>query len=147
MTSYRKSRTVLSSFCVPGALPPGGVSCARKSPASANRKMPAASSGGPSQRNRFCMSPSLVTVFRAAQRCKDEALVKVVRTQTRGKAVQEVCAITEKGLAYLLSQVSPRQILEDLVRAVESRRAQLSELVEAARQTHDSLSAFRALAE
>ena len=91
--------------------------------------------------------PATAAARLAAQRCKDEALVKVVRTQTRGKAVQEVCAITEKGLAYLLSQVSPRQVLEDLVRAVESRQAQLGELVAAARQTHGSLDAFKALAE
>jgi hypothetical protein len=91
--------------------------------------------------------PATAAARLAAQRCKDEALVRVVRTQTRGKAVQEVCAITEKGLAYLLSQVSPRQVLEDLVRAVESRQAQLGELVAAARQTHSSLDAFKALAE
>jgi hypothetical protein len=91
--------------------------------------------------------PATAAARLAAQRCKDEALVKVVRTQTRGKTVQEVCAITEKGLAYLLSQMSPRQILEDLVRAVESRQAQLGDLVAAARQTHDNLDAFKALAE
>ena len=91
--------------------------------------------------------PATAAARLAARRGKDEGLVKVVRTEPRGKAVQEVCAITEKGLAYLLSQVSPRQILEDLVRAVESRQAQLTELVSSARQTHGSLEAFKALAE
>src|SRR5262249_53138940 len=82
----------------------------------------------------------------AAQRCKDEQFVKVVRTDSRGKAVQEVCAITEKGLAYLLTQANPRAVLEDLVRALESRQAQLGELVAAARQAQSSLEAFKALA-
>jgi len=82
----------------------------------------------------------------AAQRCKDEQFVKVVRTENRGKAVQEMCAITEKGLAYLLTQANPRQVLEDLVRALESRQAQLSELVTAARQAQSSLEAFKAMA-
>jgi hypothetical protein len=91
--------------------------------------------------------PATAAARLAAQRGKDEGLFKVVRTETRGKAVQEVCAITEKGLAHLLGQVSPRQILEDLVRAVESRQAQLTELVASARQTHSSLEAFKALAE
>src|SRR5262249_44280668 len=82
----------------------------------------------------------------AAQRCKDEQFVKVVRTDSRGKAVQEVCAITEKGLAYLLTQANPRAVLEDLVRALESRQAQLGELVAAARQAQSSMEAFKALA-
>src|SRR5262245_36057467 len=56
----------------------------------------------------------------AAQRCKDEDYVRVVRSAPRGKTVQEICAITEKGLAYLLSQVSPKQVLEDLVRALDA---------------------------
>src|SRR5439155_22129726 len=63
----------------------------------------------------------------AAQRCKEEEFVKVVRAEQRGKAVQEVCAITEKGLAYLLTRANTRQVLEDLVRALESRQAQLGD--------------------
>jgi hypothetical protein len=93
------------------------------------------------------MFPATAAAKAAAQRCKDDHLVKVVRTETRGKAVQEVCALTEKGLAYLLEQISPKQTLEDLVRAVESRQAQVTELVAAARQSHASLEAVKALAE
>jgi hypothetical protein len=90
--------------------------------------------------------PATAAARHAAQRCKEENLVKVVRTEARGKAVQEVCALTDKGLAYLLSQVSPRQLLEDLVRALEARQAQLADLVSAAREAQTSLEAFRALA-
>lgn len=70
----------------------------------------------------------------AAQRSKDEGYLRIVRTETRGKASHEVCALTEKGLAYLLHEASPRQVLEDLVRALQTRQAQTGELLVAARQ-------------
>ncbi len=79
----------------------------------------------------------------AAQRCLDEALVRVLRREPRGKSEQDICAITDKGLQYLLTQASPRQVLEDLVRAVEARQAQLGELVHAARQAQVSLDGLR----
>jgi hypothetical protein len=91
--------------------------------------------------------PTSALARQAAQRGKEEGYVRVVTTEARGKAVQEVCAITEKGLAYLLSQVSPRQVLEDLVRAVEARQAQLGQLVTTVRQAQASFEALRALAE
>jgi hypothetical protein len=90
--------------------------------------------------------PATAAARPAAQRCKDEDLVKVVRTESRGKAVQEVCALTDKGLSYLLTEANPRQVLEDLVRALEAREGQLDDLVAAARQAQDTLEAFRALA-
>lgn len=83
----------------------------------------------------------------AAQRCKDDGYLRVVRSETRGKVVHEICSITEKGLAYLLDQASPKQVLEDLVRAVEARHTQLHELVSAARQSQASLEGFKAIAE
>src|SRR5437870_497886 len=58
----------------------------------------------------------------AAQYCKDSGYLQIVATQNKGKGVQEVCALTEKGLSYLLSQVSPKQAVEDLVCAVEARQ-------------------------
>jgi hypothetical protein len=91
--------------------------------------------------------PASSAARQAAQRCKDEGLVRVVDTRARGKTVQEVCAITEKGLTYLLSQVNPRQVLEDLVRAVEARQEQVGELVAAARQTQSGFETLRTLAE
>jgi hypothetical protein len=91
--------------------------------------------------------PTSAPAKQAAQHCKDEGYVRVVTTQAKGKTVQEICAITDKGLAYLLSQVSPRQILEDLVRVLEARQAQVGELVSTARQTQAGFEALRALAE
>jgi hypothetical protein len=83
----------------------------------------------------------------AAQRCKDEGYLRVLRTETKGKTVHEVCAITEKGLAYLLGQVSPKQVLEDFVRALEARQGQVGDLVAAARQAQASLDGLRATVE
>lgn len=83
----------------------------------------------------------------AAQRCKEEGYLRVVRTETNGKSEWEVCTLSEKGLTFLLSQVSPRQVLEDLVRAVEGRQTQLQEWLGVARQTQSSLEGLRSIAE
>src|SRR5690349_11316932 len=84
---------------------------------------------------------------RAAPRCRDEGLLHLVGTEPRGKAVQERWAITERGLAYLLRQASPKQVLEDLVRTLEARQGQVAELVATAQQTRASLEALKAAAE
>jgi hypothetical protein len=83
----------------------------------------------------------------AAQRCKDDGYLRVLSSETKGKTVKEVCTITEKGLAYLLSQASPKHVLEDLVRALEARQSQLAELVATARQWQASFDALKATAE
>ncbi len=83
----------------------------------------------------------------AAQQCKEEGYLRVVRTETRGKTTQEVCAITEKGLAYLLSQVSPRKVLEDLVHTLQSRQNEASELLVSARHMQANLDQLKATAE
>ncbi len=83
----------------------------------------------------------------AAQRCKDEGYLRVVGTTTRGKTTLELCALTEKGLTYLLAQANPRQVLEDLVRAVEARQAQAGELLAVARQMQTGLDALKATTE
>ena len=41
-----------------------------------------------------------------AQRCKEEGFLRVVRTETRGKNAVEVCTISDKGIAYLLSRLA-----------------------------------------
>lgn len=83
----------------------------------------------------------------AAQFCKEQSYLKVVRTETKGKSVQEICAITEKGLAFLLSQASPKQVLEDLVRALEARQDQVNALLQTAQETQASLDALKGTAE
>jgi hypothetical protein len=81
----------------------------------------------------------------AAQRCKEQDLLRVVRTEPCGKSIQEVCTITPKGLDHLLRQSNPRQVLDDLLRAVESREKQLGEIVAAVRQTQAGLEGLRGL--
>jgi hypothetical protein len=80
----------------------------------------------------------------AAQRCKDDGLLRVVHSQTSGKSVQEICAISEKGLSYLLSEISPKQVLEELVHTLEAREVQVGELVAAARQWQAGLDTLQA---
>ncbi len=79
----------------------------------------------------------------AAQRCKEENLLRVVRTTARGKAVEEVVTITPKGLDHLLSESNPRQVLEDLVRAIEGRQEQLAEWIAVTRQAQAGLEAMK----
>jgi hypothetical protein len=83
----------------------------------------------------------------AAQRCKEEGYLRVVRTDTRGKTTQEICTLTGKGLSYLIGQVSPKQVLEDLVRTLEARQGQFADLVSAAQQTREHFSALRSTTE
>ena len=84
---------------------------------------------------------------RAAQRSKDEGYLQIVRTESRGKSHLEICALTEKGLAHLFSQVSAKQVLEDFIRAVESRRTQVDELLVSARHIQTGLDALKFAAE
>jgi hypothetical protein len=86
------------------------------------------------------------TARKAAQRCKEQDLLRVVRTETNAKGIKELVAITDKGLDHLVSQANPRQLLLDLVRAVESREQQLAQWIAAARQTQASLDGLRQLA-
>jgi len=92
----------------------------------------------------FAASPA---ARQAAQRCKNEGLLQSIRTDIRGKSVAEICAITEKGLAYLIAQASPKQVIEDFIRALDARQGQLNSVVDAVRQMHSSLASIRAVAE
>jgi hypothetical protein len=83
----------------------------------------------------------------AARRCTDEGFLQAVRSEKRGKSTLEIYALTDKGLDHLLSQVSPKQVLEDFIRAVESRRTQVNDLVVAAKQMQSGLEALKLAAE
>jgi hypothetical protein len=84
---------------------------------------------------------------KAAQVCKDQGLVHTLRSETRGKTTHEICAVTEKGLAFLLTQLSPREAVQALVSAVDARQGEMTELLAGVRQTQASLEALKALAE
>jgi hypothetical protein len=100
--------------------------------------------GGKTSPGLFAAS---ATGKQAAQHCKEEGLLRVVRTETKGKTTTEVCAITEKGLAFLLSQVSPKQVLEEFIRILEGRQGQVDQMLSAARRMQDSLDSLRTAAE
>jgi hypothetical protein len=91
--------------------------------------------------------PGTAAARQVAQRCKDEGYLRVVQTETRGKGVLEYCTLSDKGLAYLLNQASPRQVLEDFVRALEARRAGLDEVLAVIRRMQTDLDALKASAE
>jgi hypothetical protein len=84
---------------------------------------------------------------KAAQLCKSEGFLQLLRTESRGRSIREICAITEKGLAYLLHQVSPKHVLEDLVRALHSQQAQVGELLATARHWQANLDACKTIIE
>jgi hypothetical protein len=79
----------------------------------------------------------------AARRCLDEGYLRPLEPS----AAKPRCAITDKGVSYLLAQVSPRQVLEDLVRVLEARQAQFDDLLAAARESRAALDALKASAE
>src|SRR5262245_8476880 len=79
----------------------------------------------------------------AAQRCRDEGLLDVVPTDSRGKSPQPLYGLTDKGWQHLLSQAPPKQLLEDFLRVLEARQVQAAELVAAARQMQASLDGLR----
>jgi hypothetical protein len=78
--------------------------------------------------------PSSAAWKKAAQACLDAGYLHVVGIETRGKATIDVYAITEAGASFLMSQVSPKQVLEQMVRVVDERGKQVEEVVAAARQ-------------
>jgi len=82
----------------------------------------------------------------AAQRCKDDGLLQVVRTEPKGKTPLEICALTERGLKHLLDQISPRPVLEALLQAIDRCEAKLRDLVSGAAQQHQQLECLRSLA-
>src|SRR5262245_19217269 len=83
----------------------------------------------------------------AAERCKDEGWLHVVRRETKGKGVREICTLTETGLQHLLHQSSPRQVLEDFVRVLEARQEEVAQLAESAHQMQQSLQAMQTAVE
>jgi hypothetical protein len=94
--------------------------------------------------------PATAAGKQAAQRCRDEGYLHPVAVPAPARtrsAKAERWAITDKGLAYLLTQVSPRPVLEDLVRALEARHGQLAELLALARQSQADVEAMKARAE
>ena len=71
----------------------------------------------------------------AAQKCLDDQLLEVESSRsTRPRLIA-----TQKGLQFLLDASSPKQVLEDFVRVVESRQTEVEELLQTTRQMADAL--------
>ena len=79
----------------------------------------------------------------AAQKCLADGLVRALRTETKGKTPREFYGLTEKGWEFLLASVNPKQVLEDFVRVLETRRGEVGELLDTARQMADSLQGLK----
>jgi hypothetical protein len=79
----------------------------------------------------------------AAQRCREEGyLTTLTLPQPAPKGRKPATApwgLTEKGFAFLLTQASPREVLEDFVRALEARESQIAEVQQATREVRDGL--------
>ncbi len=90
----------------------------------------------------FCNSTA---AKKAAQFCKSEGYLEVLESETRGRGTREICAITQKGLAYLLHQVNPKHVLRDLVQALHSQQSQIGDLVRNVAQWQANLDSFKNL--
>jgi hypothetical protein len=102
--------------------------------------------------------PSNAAGKQAAQRCREEGYLAVPAddavpstgevggtiTLVKKKNAAPLCTITEKGWDYLLRQVSPRQVLEDFVRTLETRRHESVEMLAAVRRMQQSIDAMKA---
>ena len=91
--------------------------------------------------------PPTAAARQAAQRCRDEGMLRVVSANGPGRARREMCTLTEKGMAWLLSQSSPREVLEDFVRVLEERQQQAADLVNAARALAASIDSLKSAVE
>jgi hypothetical protein len=99
---------------------------------------------GKSSPGLFASTP---TARQAAQRCKDEGLLRVLRAESKGKSAQEICTITDKGLAYVLDESSPRALIEELNRTLDTRGACVQKLVQEAQQVGETFQTLRGVVE
>ena len=88
--------------------------------------------------------PSTSLAKSAAERCKAQGLLQIVRTENKGKAAREICVITDKGRQLLLRESSPREVLEDFVRVLESRKSEVEVLNESVERMQQSLENMQA---
>ena len=87
--------------------------------------------------------PSSAAAKPAAQKCLTDGLLRVARTETKGKTSRELYALTDAGWEFLLAGVNPRQVLEDFVRVLEARRGEVGELLDTAKRMADSLQGLK----
>jgi len=98
--------------------------------------------------------PATAAGKQAAQRCLDEGYLRsqapgytteppAGTTGRKTRAVPERFVLTDQGFTFLFQQVSPRQVLEDLVRVLEQRQTEVTELTRCVRQMQQNLDALK----
>jgi len=83
----------------------------------------------------------------ASQEARAAGWVDVVRQETRGKTTLEIAAITEKGLAHLLEQSSPRPVLEAILKAIDGCQERITTWIAEVERNQRTLDALKGLAE
>ncbi len=121
-----KSNQLILEALHRAASEPGGV------PLFATKKLPGLFPGGAGAKP-------------AAEQCQRLGFLQPTHSAAADGAAREAYAITEKGLDFLLRQLSPKQVLEDLARQFDSRQAQLQELAGTVRAWLDETAALRAV--
>ena len=91
--------------------------------------------------------PATAGARAAADRAKADGLIQVVQSEAKGRAVREVCVLTDKGMQFLTRRASAGQILEDFVRVLEERQATVAELSESVARMASGLAAIRSAVE
>lgn len=89
--------------------------------------------------------PPVAAAKPAALKGVSEGYFHVVRTDVKGKQARDLYAATDSGLKFLLDHASPKQVLEDLVRTLEERRAEVGELLATAARMAASLDGLSAV--
>jgi hypothetical protein len=87
--------------------------------------------------------PGTAAARQVARRALDDGLLCVVTPDQAGKSDRDLVAATEQGRAFLFEHTSPKQVLEDLVRALETRHEQVAGLIATARQMQTTLDAIK----
>lgn len=83
----------------------------------------------------------------AADQCRQLGLLRPAAAHRSNGTAVDAYAITDKGLDYLLSQLSPKQVLEELASQFERRQAQVQELAATARTWLEEMGALRDVVE
>jgi hypothetical protein len=89
--------------------------------------------------------PTAAAARQASQRAIEDGLIRKVSTDPKGKPDRDLYAATDTGLAFLLKETNPKQVLEDIARAIETRQAQVAEVVANAGEIHMELAAIKRL--
>lgn len=79
----------------------------------------------------------------AAQKALDDGYLRSLGTDPRSR--RELYTASEAGLAYLFAQSNPRDLLNDFVRALEARQAQIDDLIATARGIRASLDGLKSV--